>query len=106
MIGGRDRPEPLPSDACVVASDRQLSTTLADEVIILGLDDSVYYGLSGAGTRIWELLQTPRTIGEIVQTIATEFDADAARVAADLDALLADLKSRGLIDIALSRPDR
>lgn len=99
-------PDPIPFDASVVASDRQLSTTLAGEVIILGLDDSVYYGLSGAGGRIWELLQAPHTVGEIVQAITTEFDADRERVAADLDALLTDLHSRGLIAITRSGVDR
>jgi hypothetical protein len=106
MIGGRDMPVPLPLDASVVASDRQLSTTLADEVIILGLNDSMYYGLSGAGARIWELLQTPRTIGEIAQTITAEFEADRARVEADLASLLADLQVRGLIVITRSAVNR
>jgi hypothetical protein len=96
----------LPLDASVVATERQLSTTLADEVIILGLDDSMYYGLSGTGARIWELLQTPHTIEEIVTTITDEFDADRARVEADLDLLLADLQSRGLIAITRTPVDR
>jgi hypothetical protein len=38
--------EPLPSDAVAVVSADQLSTRLGDEVVILGLRDSVYYGLS------------------------------------------------------------
>ena len=99
-------PDRLPPDTIVVASDRQLSTTLAEEVIILGLDDSMYYGLSGAGTRIWELLQAPRSIAEIVDTVTTEFDATRERVAADLDALLADLQSKGLIAITRPPADR
>ena len=99
-------PGRVPLDASVVATERQLSTTLADEVIILGLDDSMYYGLSGTGARIWELLQTPHTIEEIVTTITGEFDVDRARVEADLDLLLADLQSRGLIAITRSPVDR
>ena len=99
-------PDRLPPDTAVVASDRQLSTTLAEEVIILGLDDSMYYGLSGAGARIWELLQTPRTIAEIVDTITAEFDAARERVTSDLDGLLVDLESRGLIAITRSAADR
>ena len=99
-------PDPIPLDATVVASDRQLSTTLAGQVIILGLDDSIYYGLSGAGGRIWELLQTPHTVGDIVRTITAEFDADRERVTADLAALLIDLRSRGLIAITPSGIDR
>ena len=96
----------IPPSAVVVASDRQLSTTLAEAAIILGLDDSIYYGLSGAGARIWELLQSARTVGEIVQIITSEFDTDRGRVEADLDALLTDLLSRGLIAITRSSVDR
>ena len=99
-------PGRVPLEASVVATERQLSTTLADEVIILGLDDSMYYGLSGTGARIWELLQTPHTIDEIVTTITGEFDVDRARVEADLDLLLADLQSRGLIAITRTPVDR
>ena len=96
----------VPLDATVVATDRQLSTTLADEVIILGLDDSMYYGLSGTGARIWELLQTPRTIDDLVTTIAGEFEVDRGRLEADLDVLLGDLESRGLIAITRTPVDR
>jgi hypothetical protein len=96
----------VPLDASVVATERQLSTTLGDEAIILGLDDSMYYGLTGAGARIWELLQTPRTIDDILTTITAEFDVDRQRANADLDALLADLQARGLIAITLSTRDR
>jgi hypothetical protein len=96
----------LPPDSTVVASDRQLSTTLAGEVIILGLDESMYYGLNGAGARIWELLQSPRTVADIVSTITAEFDADRERVASDLEALLSDLLSKRLIAITPSPADR
>ena len=58
--------EPLPPDAIAVVTDDQLSTRLADEIVILGLRDSVYYGLSDVGARIWDLVQTRRTLGEIV----------------------------------------
>ena len=99
-------PGRVPLDASVVATERQLSTTLAEEVIILGLDDSMYYGLSGAGARIWEMLQAPREIEEIVTTIAAEFEVDRERAETDLDALLADLQSRGLIAITRTPIDR
>ena len=89
----------FPADASVVATERQLSTTLGDEVIILGLDDSMYYGLSDTGVRVWELVQIPRTIEDIVRTLVAEFDVDRERAEADLDALLGDLHARGLIAI-------
>jgi hypothetical protein len=96
----------FPPGAFVVATERQLSTTLGDEVIILGLDDSKYYGLTSVGVRIWELLKSPRTIADILSVITDEYDVDRQRAAADVDALLADLESRGLVAISQPRADR
>jgi hypothetical protein len=82
-----------------VVNQEQLSTQLGDEVVILGLRDSVYYGLANVGARVWEALQTPHTLGEIVDMIVAEYDVPAERAEADLQVLLADLHARGLVDI-------
>jgi len=95
---------PLPSDAAVVATADQLSTRLGDEIVILGLRDSVYYGLSDVGARIWDLIQTPRTLSEILNSLVAEYEVSAADAAAGLDHLLRDLETRGLVAITL--PDR
>ena len=96
----------FPRDASVVATERQLSTTLGDEVIILGLDDTIYYGLSETGVRIWELIQARRTIGEILDVLVAEYEVDGHRAETDLEAVLVDLHSRGLIAISQPPLDR
>jgi hypothetical protein len=96
----------FPPEATVVARERQLSTTFGDEVIILGLDDSTYYGLSDTGVRIWELVQASRTVGEILDALVAEYEVDRHRAETDLEAVLADLHSRGLIAISQPPPDR
>lgn len=96
--------EIVTAGARAVASPEQLSATLGEEVVILGLRDSVYYGLNGVGTRIWELLQTPRTIAEITAIVVGEYQVSAEDAAADLRQLIEDLHARGLV--ALSPPDR
>ena len=84
-------------DTPVVASRTQLSTALGDEVVILGLNDEVYYGLDGAGARMWNLLQTPRTIGELVELLSAEFEVTRERLESDLQALLDVLLEKGLV---------
>ena len=94
----------FPGDATAVISAGQLSTELGGEVVILGLQDSVYYGLTNVGARIWALLQTPRTLDEIVRRLVEEYDVDTGQAEADLRDLLRELHSRGLVAITL--PDR
>ena len=94
----------LPSDAAVVVTADQLSTRLGEEIVILGLRDSVYYVLSDVGARIWDLIQTPRTVDEILSALVAEYEVATADAAAGLDRLLRELETRGLVAITL--PDR
>lgn len=82
----------------MVATD-QLSTELAGEIVILGLRDGVYYGLAGTGARVWQLLQTPQTLTALIDQLQVEFDVDAERLRTDLERLLENLRTRGLVAI-------
>ena len=93
--------EQLPPDAVAVVTDDQLSTRLADEIVILGLRDSVYYGLSDVGARIWDLVQTRRTLGEIVSVLVEEYDVSREEAAAGVGRLIRELETRGLVAITL-----
>jgi hypothetical protein len=88
-----------PTARLVAARDRQLSTTLAGEVVILDVEGGVYFGLDGVGAKIWELLQAPRSISEIIELLAPQYDVARDIFAADVQELLEDLAGRGLIEV-------
>ncbi len=90
---------PLSAGSLVVASPDNVSTTLSGEAIILGMGDGVYYGLDPVGTRIWELVQQPRTLETVATIIADEFDVSAERALTDLLALATELQSRSLLNV-------
>ena len=83
----------------VVAARGQLSTSLAGEVVILDVEGGTYFGLDGVGARVWELLQAPRPVADIVDRLAPEYDVARDILAADVHELLEDLAGRGLIDV-------
>jgi hypothetical protein len=90
-------------DAIAVASEHQLSTTLSGEVVILGLRDTIYYGLQEVGTRIWDLLQTPRSVRQITQHIVDEYDVPEETASADVCRLIGELQQRGLVTVEAAR---
>ncbi len=83
----------------VVAGRGQLSANLAGEAVILGLADSVYYGLDGAGARIWELVQQPATLASVADALSAEFDVERDIAMRDLIELARTLQQRGLLDV-------
>jgi hypothetical protein len=84
----------------VVASDRQVSRTVGDEAVILELDRGAYFGLDPVGTRVWSLIQEPRAVHELCDTIVAEYDVAPARCQADVLELLARMRETGLVEVA------
>ncbi len=87
-------------DSIVVASTDQVSGELQEgDLAILNLKDGVYYGLNSVGSRIWSLLQTPKSVAEIRDILLKEYDVEAEVCKRELIALLSDLSSKQLIEI-------
>lgn len=80
-------------------ADRQVSCSVADETVILHLDEGVYYGLNAVGACIWKTIQLPCSVDQIVDAITTEFDVDRERCLTDVHELLVDLRKHGLITV-------
>lgn len=80
----------------VVATDDQVSTTVGDEVVILGMKDGMYYGLDAVGARVWPMLEAPARVADIVDALVAEFEVDSGTCERDLLVLLEDLVGRGL----------
>ena len=89
----------LPLTAALVVADGVLSTTFEDEVVLLNQTDGVYYGLSDVGARVWALVERSSSIECIRDTIATEYDVDRGQCASDIEHLVSELISRGLVVI-------
>ena len=69
------------------------------ESAILSLKNGTYYGLNSVGTRIWHLLQEPRTFGELRDLLMAEYEVDAARLEADIRELLTELAENHLVEV-------
>ncbi len=83
----------------VCASESQVSSDLAGETVILNVSDGVYYGLDPVGTRIWTLVQEPRTVTDIHHQLLEEYDVTSERCMEDLLHLLAELREHELITL-------
>jgi hypothetical protein len=70
---------------------------LDGEAVLLDLSSGTYFGLNEVGTRVWQLAAADRDEAQIVAAIAAEYAADPTVIAADVAALLADLRTRRLI---------
>lgn len=83
----------------IVAAKGQISADLADEVVILGLESGVYYGLDAVAARIWSLIQEPKAVNDVQDALLEEYKVDPDRCERELLALLQELAAEGLIEV-------
>ena len=63
-----------------------LSQRLSDEMVLLHLDSSTYFGLNPLGARIWRLLQSSpgSSLEQLRATLSAEYAVDDAELTRDL----------------------
>jgi hypothetical protein len=74
------------------------SEVVDGELVVLQLEDGIYYGLDTMGTAIWKELASGRPIGAILQQLLRQFPEEPReRISADLSTLTNELISSHLL---------
>lgn len=68
------------------------------EAVLLDTQTGVYYGMNRTASAIWELLETPKTVQEIVLEMMTRYSVDQAVLAGDVEDVVTMLRSKRLIE--------
>jgi PqqD family protein of HPr-rel-A system len=89
----------LTAATVVVASGDQLASELGGEAVVLDLASGTYYGLNETGARIWSLLESPITVGDVCRHLRQEFDVGADECEQAVVQLLQQLVTAGLVEV-------
>lgn len=87
----------LTADSYVARAETALSAEVGGELVALDVNRGVCYGLNHIGTRIWQLLETPRFVREIVDTLVREYEVSPEVCAEQTLNLLRDLLAAELV---------
>ncbi len=74
--------------------------TVDDELIAIDVRDSTYLSANNSGLLMWNALAAGTTREELTAGLVAEYGIDAETASQDVEAFLADLKERGLLDEA------
>lgn len=88
----------LSRSSTIVVSKDVVSCDLGGETAMLDMKEGVYYGLNEMGTIIWEFIQEPVTLQEIVDNILKEYEVDEETCFADLVELIEQMVENKLIE--------
>ncbi|MEM7134233.1 MAG: PqqD family peptide modification chaperone [Chloroflexota bacterium] len=75
-----------------------------DETVMANLKTDKYYGLNPVSTRIWQLLEEPRSLSSICQILLTEFDVDEAACQSEVLTFARALFDAEMVTVAEAQP--
>jgi len=74
-----------------------LSTDLDGEVVLMSIERGNYYGLERTARRIWELLETPKTVGDLCACLGKEYAAQRETIEADVKKFVGKLLEEAVV---------
>lgn len=95
-----ERHEPATTSRTYDAAPNVVQQSINDDVILLDLDSGTYFTLAAIGAQIWQRLCAGANADEVVSALTAEYDVDATVVSADVDELIHQLSTAGLIHAA------
>lgn len=78
-------------------ADNFSETAIDDEIVVMNLANGNFYSLTGTGRAIWLLIDGSRDLAAIITALAADYGVEAAGIAGEVEAFVADLTAAGLI---------
>jgi hypothetical protein len=75
----------------IVASD------IDDEKVMMSVEKGQYYGLDPVGSRVWELIEKPIKVSELIDSLLLKYDVDRETCERDVLAFLEELHEDGIL---------
>ena len=69
-------------------NEQVLDGELDDNQVMMHLEKGKYFGLNPVGKRIWELIEEPKSVADITQSLMAEFDVTEAQCTSEVRAFL------------------
>ena len=74
-----------------------MEAELGDELVALEPNAGTCFGFNSVATSVWRLLDQPKTFEQLQQALLEEYEVDSAECSQELERLLGDMSSKGIV---------
>jgi len=85
----------------IIQRDSKLITSKMDgETVMMSINNGEYYGLDTIGSRIWELIENPISVENLIAKLRCEYDIEIAQCEHDTTIFLQQMANKNLLIIS------
>jgi hypothetical protein len=76
-----------------------LASDVDDEKIMMSIAQGQYYSLDPVASRVWELIQKPVMVSDLIDALLLKYDIDRETCEGDVLTFLEDLNEKGILEV-------
>jgi hypothetical protein len=86
---------------CIVQRDPDVIAAEADrDLVMVSIANGLYYGVSNVAREIWETIEHPKKVSDLIDDLATTYNINRATCEQETLAFLEDLQTEGLLKVS------
>lgn len=83
----------------IVQGKGNIVSDMGEEKVMLSVHNGKYYNLGEIGSKIWDLIDIPVTVEQLITTLMSEYDVDRIECEQQVVSFLGHLSEEGLIQL-------
>jgi hypothetical protein len=89
----------LTENTVIKRNTKLLTSGLDNELVMMSLDKGEYYGLNTIAARIWNLIENPSSLHDVVNHLVEEYDVTREQCFADILPFLKEMLEKQIIEV-------
>jgi hypothetical protein len=89
----------ITADDIVRQTDNLVASDIDDEKVMMSVEKGCYYGLDPVGSRVWELIEAPIRVSDLVDALLLKYDVDRRTCEQDVLAFLQELHGAEILRV-------
>jgi predicted RND superfamily exporter protein len=89
-------------DTILKRKQDQLFSEIDGEVVMLSIENSEYYGMDKVGSRIWQLIEKPVSLNQLIGILLDEYEVTEEQCTEDTLKFIDQLMEKELVEITNS----
>jgi len=87
------------ANTILTRNDELMSAPVDREIVFLNQSTDSYVALDEVGRRIWDLLEQPRALTDLIDLLCAEFAGSRETITTDVVAFLRELEDEGIVTV-------
>jgi hypothetical protein len=87
-------------DMWIIRRDGLIESFVGSELVGLHIDSGYIFGFNATASRVWQLLEQPKSLSSLCSILRGEYAIDAAACEADVRHILDDLRKNDLVALS------